>query len=76
MSNATWKKTACILCYANCGLEVQTEGRKVTKVKGDKENPRSQGYVCQKASRIAYYQNESERLTSPLRRRDDGTFEA
>ncbi len=71
-----WKKTACILCYANCGLEVQTEGRKITKVKGDKEHPRSAGYVCQKAARITYYQNDSQRLSSPLRRRADGSFEA
>ena len=75
MSDVNWKKTACILCYANCGLEVQTEGRKITKVKGDKEHPRSSGYVCQKASRIAYYQNDSERLSSPLRRAADGSFE-
>lgn len=75
MANDNWKKTACILCYANCGLEVQTDGRRITKVKGDKEHPRSAGYVCQKASRITYYQNDSQRLTAPLRRRDDGTFE-
>ena len=75
MSDANWKKTACILCYANCGLDVQTEGRKITKVKGDKEHPRSSGYVCQKASRIAYYQNDAERLSSPLRRKADGSFE-
>jgi anaerobic selenocysteine-containing dehydrogenase len=70
-----WKKTACILCYANCGLEVQTEGREITKVRGDKAHPRSAGYLCQKASRISYYQNDTERLTAPLRRRPDGTFE-
>lgn len=75
MSDASWKKTACILCYANCGLEVQTEGRKITKVKGDKQHARSAGYVCQKASRIAYYQNDEQRLSSPLRRKPDGSFE-
>jgi len=75
MAADDWKKTACILCYANCGLDVQTEGRRITKVKGDKAHPRSAGYVCQKASRITYYQNETERLTSPLKRRPDGTFE-
>ena len=75
MTDANWKKTACILCYANCGLDVQTEGRKITKVKGDKEHPRSAGYVCQKASRITYYQNDAQRLSSPLRKRSDGSFE-
>ena len=75
MSIDSWRKTACILCYANCGLEVQTEGRQITKVKGDKAHARSAGYLCQKASRITYYQNDTERLSSPLRRRPDGTFE-
>ena len=75
MTDVSWKKTACILCYANCGLEVQTEGRKITKVKGDKDNPRSGGYVCQKASKITYYQNDAQRISSPLRRRADDSFE-
>ena len=76
MANSEWKKTACILCYANCGLEVQTDGRHITKVKGDREHPRSAGYVCQKAARITYYQNETERLRSPLKRQPDGSFVA
>ena len=77
MGTATrWKPTACILCYVNCGLEVAVEGRDVVAVHGDKENPRSRGYLCQKAQRIGYYGNHGDRLTSPLRRRPDGTFEA
>lgn len=70
-----WQKTACILCSENCGLEVQTEGDRIVKVKGDKDHPSSQGYACQKAQRLNYYQNSGRRLTSPLRRRDDGSFE-
>ena len=30
----SWKKTACILCSINCGLKVQTEGRRITKIIG------------------------------------------
>jgi len=70
-----WKKTACNLCYANCGLEVQTEGQSITKVRGDRAHPRSRGYLCQKASAISHYQSHKQRLSSPLRRRVDGTFE-
>jgi anaerobic selenocysteine-containing dehydrogenase len=70
-----WKPTACILCYVNCGLEVAVEGRDVVAVHGDRQSPRSRGYLCQKAQRIGYYGNHRDRLTSPLRRRDDGTFE-
>ena len=70
-----WHHTACILCSQNCGLEVQTEGRHITKIRGDKAHPISQGYLCQKAQRIDYYQNNESRVTKPLRRKEDGTFE-
>ena len=45
------------------------------KVRGDKAHPKSQGYLCNKASRVPYYANDRDRLTSPLRRRPDGGFE-
>ncbi len=70
-----WKHTACILCSVNCGIEVLVEGGKFAKIKGDKAHPISEGYVCQKAQRLDFYQNDKHRLTSPLRRRADGTFE-
>lgn len=70
-----WQKTACILCSLNCGLEVLVEQGEIRKVRGDKEHPVSAGYACQKPQRLNYYQNDCHRLTSPLRRRVDGTFE-
>ncbi len=39
MPDQSWNQTACILCYVNCGLEVATEGRKITRVRGDRANP-------------------------------------
>lgn len=77
-SEAEWKPTACGLCYANCGLLVQTggeDGRRIVRVKGDKNHPVSRGYTCNKALKLDYYVHGRDRLTSPLRRRDDGTFE-
>ena len=70
-----WHKTACVLCSINCGIEVKTEGREIVRVRGDKSHPASQGYTCEKGLRVNFYQNARDRLTSPLRRRDDGTFE-
>lgn len=67
--------TACNLCYANCGILVKVEGRDIVKVRGDKAHVASKGYTCNKAARINYYQNSKSRLTSPLRRREDGGFE-
>ncbi|MCB1292898.1 MAG: molybdopterin-dependent oxidoreductase, partial [Mycobacterium sp.] len=34
-----------------------------------------QGYTCEKGLRVGHYQNDPHRLTAPLRRRPDGTFE-
>ncbi|MCZ7586656.1 MAG: molybdopterin-dependent oxidoreductase [Deltaproteobacteria bacterium] len=71
----TWHPTACILCSRNCGLEVRTEDGRITSVRGDKKHPLSQGYLCQKAARLDFYQNHADRLTAPLRRKADGTYE-
>ncbi len=76
--NSEWHQTACILCSVNCGIEVRLggdDGRHFERVRGDKAHPTSQGYTCEKALRLDHYQNGRHRLTSPLRRRDDGTFE-
>ncbi|MGE0575712.1 MAG: molybdopterin-dependent oxidoreductase [Reyranella sp.] len=75
MSSPQWHKTACNLCYVNCGIEVAVEGERIVKVRGDKANPKSQGYLCNKAARIPYYAHHADRLTTPLRRRSDGGFE-
>jgi anaerobic selenocysteine-containing dehydrogenase len=73
-----WKSTACILCECNCGIEVQLggpDGRRLVRVRGDDAHPISQGYACEKPSRLDFYQNGPQRLTKPLRRRPDGSFE-
>jgi anaerobic selenocysteine-containing dehydrogenase len=75
MPEPTWKPTFCNLCYVNCGLEVATEGRRITRVRGDRANERSQGYLCQKPQRLQWYGDHADRLTTPLRRRRDGTHE-
>ncbi len=74
---ATWQATACNLCSLNCGIEIEVdEGGRFARVRGDRDHPSSRGYLCQKASRLDYYQNHAGRLTRPLRRRPDGGFEA
>lgn len=66
--------TACPLCSRNCGLEVEIHDGKFSKIKGDDKHPISQGYICQKAARLEYYQNHDDRLKFPLKRQEDGTF--
>lgn len=71
-----WKPTACLICSLNCGIEVQTEAGRITRVRADKNHPVSQGYLCEKAQRMDAYQQGRDRLSSPMRRRADGTYEA
>lgn len=78
MTADRWRASACILCECNCGIEilVGADGRSFEKIRGDRRHPASQGYTCNKALRLDHYQNgRSDRITSPLRRRPDGTFE-
>jgi anaerobic selenocysteine-containing dehydrogenase len=74
-----WHPTACILCECNCGIEIQLggeDGRRFTRVRGDKAHPASRGYACEKPARLDYYQSGADRLSEPLRRCPDGSFEA
>lgn len=78
MTNSDWHQSACILCSINCGIEVRlggTDGRSFERVRGDKAHATSRGYTCEKALRLDHYQNGRHRLTTPLRRRVDGTHE-
>ena len=68
---AEWKKTGCVLCAQNCGLEVQVENNRIVKVKGDKNNPRSQGYVCRKGMNVGRHQHHAQRLSKPLKKNGD-----
>jgi len=76
MRETGWAPSACILCYINCGIEAITEHGNIVRIRGDRANPRSRGYTCQKAHRLQYYSRHRDRLTTPLRRRPDGRFEA
>jgi anaerobic selenocysteine-containing dehydrogenase len=64
-------KTGCVLCAQNCGLEVEVEGNRIVKVKADKSNVKSEGYVCRKGLNIAYHQHNADRLKYPLKKVGD-----
>ncbi|MDX1511716.1 MAG: molybdopterin-dependent oxidoreductase [Nitriliruptorales bacterium] len=78
---ASWEENACILCENNCGVLLEivpaTNGERprIGRIRGDKEHPNSQGYTCNKARELDRYQTGPHRLTRPLRRLPDGTFE-
>jgi len=63
------------MCGNNCGIEVKVENDRIVKVRADKNNPFSKGYVCNKSLYNPHYQSNDQRVLSPLRRRADGSFE-
>ncbi len=61
-------KTGCVLCAQNCGLVVEVENNRIIKVRADKSNPKSEGYVCRKGLNVAYHQHNADRLKYPLKK--------
>lgn len=61
--------TICGFCGTGCGLSVTIENEKITKVKGDKNNPTNHGETCIKGSMGWGYVYSDKRLTGPLIRK-------
>ena len=64
-------RRTCHICEANCGIIVETEGRKVLSIKGNPDHVLSGGYICPKATAIADIQEDPDRLRAPLKRDGD-----
>jgi anaerobic selenocysteine-containing dehydrogenase len=64
----------CPLCEAGCGLEVTLrdgpEGEEVARIRGDRDDVFSQGYLCPKGSTLKQLHEDPDRLRRPLVRRD------
>src|SRR4051794_18490496 len=67
--------TFCRICEAHCGMVASVEDGRVTKLRPDPEHPLSRGYACPKGIAMTEVQNDPDRVTHPLRRRPDGSFE-
>ena len=59
---------ACHLCEAICGLVITTKGDEVVSIKGDKQDPVSQGFICPKATAIADIHTDPDRIRQPMKR--------
>ncbi|MFH2008179.1 MAG: molybdopterin-dependent oxidoreductase, partial [bacterium] len=61
----------CPICQAACGLSVELEGNRVTRVRGHREDPLSRGFVCPKGIAIGDLHTDPDRVRTPLRREGD-----
>lgn len=66
----------CPLCEATCGLVLTVEDDRVVAARGDREDVFSRGFVCPKGASFAELDNDPDRLTAPLIRRDGKLVEA
>ncbi|KAF0247381.1 MAG: napA, partial [bacterium] len=62
----------CNLCEAMCGVEITLTDNKITSIRGDKEDPFSQGHICPKAVALQDLYNDKDRLKHPVRRTQNG----
>ncbi|MGV0837224.1 molybdopterin-containing oxidoreductase family protein [Mycolicibacterium thermoresistibile] len=68
------EKSYCRVCWAFCGTTVLIEEDRVVRVRGDRTDPVSRGYVCFKGLQAPEQHNSEKRLRRSLRRIGD-TFE-
>ena len=66
----------CPLCEATCGLEVTVQDEAVTRIRGDRDDVFSHGFICPKGSTLRQLHEDPDRLRRPLVRRDGELVEA
>src|SRR5688572_19245501 len=65
----------CPLCEASCGLEITLRptdagGEEVVRIRGDRDDVFSKGYICPKGSTLKQLHEDPDRLVRPLVKRD------
>ena len=66
----------CPLCEATCGLTLTIDDGRVVGARGDRDDVFSAGFICPKGASFAELDNDPDRLTAPLVRRDGVLTEA
>lgn len=59
----------CPLCEAGCGLEITVRGEQVVRIRGDRDDVFSKGYLCPKGSTLKQLHDDPDRLRRPLVKR-------
>jgi formate dehydrogenase len=67
--------TYCRICEPLCGLVASVTDGELTQIRPDADHPLSKGFACPKGIAMTGVQNDPDRVTHPLRKRADGSFE-
>ena len=74
MGDIITKYRTCPLCEATCGLEISVElspsGPRVSRIRGDRDDVFSHGFICPKGSTLKQLHEDPDRLRRPLVKRN------
>jgi anaerobic selenocysteine-containing dehydrogenase len=73
MTGADAHVRTCPLCEATCGLIVEVADGAVTRIRGDRDDVFSRGYLCPKGSSLKGLYEDTDRVRTPLAK-VDGEF--
>jgi anaerobic selenocysteine-containing dehydrogenase len=72
-------RTTCTMdCPDTCGLEVEVQNGKISKISGTRDHPVTNGFICSKVSNFAKRVYHKDRLLYPMKRigkKGEGKFE-
>ena len=63
----------CPLCEATCGLEISLRDDAVVRIRGDRDDVFSRGFICPKGSTLKQLDADPDRVRQPLIKRDGGS---
>jgi anaerobic selenocysteine-containing dehydrogenase len=66
----------CPLCEATCGLELTVSDSRVTRIRGDRDDVFSHGFICPKGSTLKQLHEDTDRLRAPQIRGASGHRDA
>jgi anaerobic selenocysteine-containing dehydrogenase len=56
----------CPLCEAMCGLEIQVDGGRVARIRGNRDDTWSRGHLCPKGASLGALHEDPDRIRTPM----------
>jgi len=66
----------CPLCEATCGLEITVRDGRIARIRGDRDDVFSKGFICPKGSTLRQLHEDPDRVRTPLIKRNGVFVEA